>query len=177
MSMRSRIGARSAAPLRNASTRKKGWPEPSLLASPHPLTQLRVGLGCASPTLQASPPIGGEGRARGSRGSGFVVREAHGGGAGAVVGLDVDQRHHALVDLFLRAFEGRADVLRLFDIFAVGAEALGHDVVARVAEVAARLVALRVRGPAAVEADDAEERQFVPDRGVELHRVLPEGTV
>ena len=45
---------------------------------------------------------------------------------------------------------------RLLDILAIGAEALRHDVIPGVAEVAARLVALRVSGPAAVQADDAE---------------------
>ena len=34
-----------------------------------------------------------------------------------------------------------------------------------------------VGGSAAVEADHARKRQFVPYRGVELDRVLPEGTV
>src|SRR3954454_1919270 len=110
-------------------------------------------------------------------GSGHVVREAHGGGAGAVVGLDVDEGHHAVIHLLLRALQGRADVLGVLDIFAVGAEGLGHLVVAGIAEVAAGLVALRVGGPAAIEADDAEQRQFVPDRGVELHRVLAERAV
>src|SRR6184192_2975430 len=72
-------------------------------------------------------------RAGEMRVSGFVIREAHGLGAGAVVGLDVDQRDHAFINLLLRPLERRADVLRLLDIFAVGAEALGHDVVAGIA--------------------------------------------
>src|SRR5436189_4815145 len=91
------------------------------------------------------------------RDSGHVVREAHGGGAGAVVGLDIDQRHHALVHLLLRAFQGRADVLGVLDIFAMSTEALRHDVVPRIAKIAAWLVALRVGGPAAVEADHAKQ--------------------
>src|SRR6266851_4824557 len=162
-STRSRIGARSAAPLRDRRTEA---PTPSL-----PRMRGREG-----PAPKAWE--GGGSSERPERcGSGFVIGEAHGGGAGAVVGLDVDQRHHALVDLFLGAFEGRADVFRLLDILAVGAEALGHDVVAGVAEVAARLVVIRVRGPAAVEADDDEQRQFVAHRGVELHRVLAERAV
>src|SRR5947208_11777834 len=111
------------------------------------------------------------------RDSGHVVRETHGGGAGAVVGLDVDQRHHALVHLLLGAFQGRADVLGVLDIFAVRTEALRHNVVPRIAKIAARLVALGIGGPAAIEADDAEQRQFMPYRGVELHRVLPERAV
>ena len=53
---------------------------------------------------------------------------------------------------------------------------IGLDV-ARVAEIAVGLVALRVGGPAAVEADDAQQRQFVPHRRVELHRILAEGAV
>src|SRR6266566_1979986 len=126
---------------------------------------------------QKGAPGGALFRCGKARGLGLVIREAYGRGAGAIVGLDVDQRDHALVDLFLGALEGRADLLRLLDIFAIGAEALRHDVVARVAEVAARLVALRVGGPAAVQADDAEQRQFMAHRRVELHRVLPEGAV
>jgi len=54
---------------------------------------------------------------------------------------------------------------------------MGHDVVAGVAEIAAGLVAFGVGGPAAVEADDSQQRQFVAHRGVELHRVLPERAV
>jgi hypothetical protein len=45
--------------------------------------------------------------------------------------------------------------------------------VARVAKVAAALVALGVGGPAAIDADDAQKRQSVPDHGVEL--VLAKG--
>src|SRR5580704_18024876 len=41
----------------------------------------------------------------------------------------------------------RAHVFGLLDIFAVAAEPLRHDVVARVAEIAAGLVALGVGGP------------------------------
>src|SRR5438105_4889083 len=110
-------------------------------------------------------------------GSGLAAGEAHGRGAGAVIGLDVDKADHALFDLLPGAQQGQADVLGLFDIFGVAAERLGHLVVARVAETAAGVVALRVGGPAAIEADHAQERQFVPDRGVELHRVLPERAV
>src|SRR5205807_7953648 len=43
-------------------------------------------------TLFRSSPLGGEGWVRDSPGSGLVIREAHGRGAGPVVGLDVDQR-------------------------------------------------------------------------------------
>jgi len=56
-----------------------------------------------------------------------VVREANRHGAGAVVGFDVDERHHTVVELFLRAFEGRVHVLGLLDVLAVAAKTLGHD--------------------------------------------------
>jgi hypothetical protein len=81
--------------------------------------------------------------------SGFAAGKAHGRGAGAVVGLDVDEADHALRDLASGTL-GRSDVLGLFDILGVAAERLGHLVVARVAEIAAGLIALRVGGPAAV---------------------------
>src|ERR1700730_10644160 len=76
--------------------------------------------------------------------SGLAAGKAHRRRAGAVVGLDVDKADHALLDLLPRAQQGRADVLGPFDIFGVAAERLGHLVVARVAEVAARLVAFGV---------------------------------
>ena len=82
--------------------------------------------------------------------SGFAAGKAHGRGAGAVVGLDVDEADHALLDLASGTLPGRSDVLGLFDILGVTAERLGHLVVARVAEIAAGLIALRVRGPTAV---------------------------
>src|SRR5208282_6246846 len=113
----------------------------------------------------------------GGGGSGLAAGETHGRRASAVVGLDVDKADHALLDLLPGAQQRRADALGLFDIFGVAAESLGHLVVARVAEVAARLVAFGVGGPAAIEADHAEERQFVAYRSVELHRVLPKGAV
>src|SRR5271170_6008062 len=110
-------------------------------------------------------------------GSGHAAGELDRGGAGAVVGLDVDQCHHALVDSFLRALQGRADVFWLLDIFAIAAEPLGHDVVAGVAEITAGLVTIGVGGPAAVQADDAEQWQLMAHRGVEFHRILPERAV
>ena len=61
--------------------------------------------------------------------------------------MTVDERDHAVVDLLLRALQGRTDVFGLLDVFAVAAESLGHDVVARVAEIAAGLVAFGVGGP------------------------------
>src|SRR5438874_8219380 len=109
--------------------------------------------------MAPSPRVRGEGWGGGrpSQSSGRVVGELDGAGAGAVVGFDVDEGDAAVVDLFLGAFEGRADVFRVLDVFAVAAEALGHLVVAGVAEVATGLVALGVGGPAAVQADDDED--------------------
>src|SRR5262252_2273449 len=89
-------------------------------------------------------------------GSGFTARKAHGGGASAVVGLDVDKADHALLDLVPSALQGRADALGLFYIFGIAAQGLSHLVVPRVAEVAAGLVAFGVGGPAAIEADYAQ---------------------
>jgi hypothetical protein len=74
--------------------------------------------------------------------SGLSAGKAHGRGAGAVVGLDVDEADHAFLDLAPGALQGRADVLGLFDKFGVSARGLGHLVVACVAEIAAELVAL-----------------------------------
>src|SRR6516225_4966542 len=54
-------------------------------------------------------------------GSRLAAGEAHGRRAGAVVGLDVDKADHALLDLLPGALQGRADALRLFDIFGVAA--------------------------------------------------------
>src|SRR5262249_14782619 len=82
--------------------------------------------------------------------SGLAAGKPDGRGAGAVVGIDVDKADHALLDLVPGALQRRADVLRVLDIFGVAAQGLGHLVVARVAEVAAGLVALGVGGPAAV---------------------------
>src|SRR6516162_2772423 len=121
-------------------------------------------------------PAGAPSVTRGGR-SGLAARKTHGRGAGAVVGLDVDEADHALLDLAPGALQGWADLLGLFDIFGVAAQGLGHLVVARVTEVTAGLVAFGICGPAAVEADHTQEWQFVPHRSVELHRVLPEGAV
>jgi hypothetical protein len=97
--------------------------------------------------------------------------------ARAVIGLDVDEADHAFLDLLPGTLQSRADVLELFDKFGVSARGLGHLVVACVAEIAGGLVALGVGGPAAIKADHAQQRQFVPHRGVELHCVLPEPPV
>ena len=66
-------------------------------------------------------------------GSGFAAGEAHGRGAGAVVGLDVDKADHAVLDLLPGAL--RANVLGRFDIFGVATQRLGRLVVARVAQI------------------------------------------
>src|ERR1700737_2292939 len=85
--------------------------------------------------------------------SGGILGECHRGGARAVIGLDVDERDRAAIDLPLGAVQSRTDFVGTFDIFAVAAERFGHPVETRVAKIAAGLVALRVSGPAAVEAD------------------------
>jgi len=51
---------------------------------------------------------------------GFAAGKAHGGSAGAVVGLDIDKADHAL---------------RLFDIFGVATQGLDHFAAARIAEI------------------------------------------
>jgi hypothetical protein len=84
---------------------------------------------------------------------------------------------HALLDLLPGALQGRTDALGLFDIVGVAAESLGHLVVARIAEIAAGRVAFGVGGPGAIEADDSQQQQLVPDRSVGLHRVLPRRAV
>ena len=61
------------------------------------------------------PPRNARGR---GKGLGRIVREAHSAIAGAVVGAHVDQRHHALVHLALRAFQRGANVLRLGHVLA-----------------------------------------------------------
>ena len=66
-----------------------------------------------------------------------------------------------------RALERRSDVVRLLDVLAVGAEGLGHAVVAEVAEVAARLVPLRIAGPAAAT--------IMSDFGADVIKVEPPG--
>jgi hypothetical protein len=104
--------------------------------------------------------------ARGGR-SGLAAGRAHRRRAGAVVGLDVDEAAHALLFLASGTLPGRSDVLGLFDLLGVAAERLGHLVVARVAEIAAGLIAFGVGGPAAVEADHAQQWQFVPHGGAE----------
>jgi hypothetical protein len=77
----------------------------------------------------------------------------HRGGAGAVVGLDVDQRDRTAIDLLLGALQCRTDFVGALDIFAIAAARFGQLVEARIAEIAAGLVALWVGGPTAVETD------------------------
>jgi hypothetical protein len=90
-----------------------------------------------------------------------ILGESHSAGAGSVVGLDVDERDQAAIDLPLGAVQSRADFVGALDIFAAAAERSGHLVEARIAEIAAGLVALRVGGSAAVEADHHEDRNIV----------------
>src|SRR5512145_2600412 len=91
-----------------------------------------------------------------------VRREPDGGGAGPVVGLDVD---HGRLARRPGALERGPDLVRLLDELAVPAEVLGDLVVAGVAEVAAGLVLLRVRRPAAVVADHDHDGDLVTHRG------------
>src|SRR4029453_12461344 len=65
-----------------------------------------------------------------------VGREADGGGAGFVVGDDVDDGRLARGE---GAFQGRADVVRLLDVLPGGAEVDAPAVAAGVAKVAAGL--------------------------------------
>ena len=84
--------------------------------------------------------------------------ECRRGGARAVIGLDVDERDRAAIDLPLGAVQSRTDFVGTFDIFAVAAERFGHPVETRIAKIAAGLVALRVGGPAAVQANHHQDR-------------------
>ena len=58
--------------------------------------------------------------------SGGVLRKCHRTGARAVVGLDVDERDRAAIDLPLGAVQCRADLVGTFDIFAVADKRLRH---------------------------------------------------
>src|SRR5208337_1431436 len=78
---------------------------------------------------------------------------------------------HAVVHLGLRTLQRRADLFRLRDILAVAAERLAHPVEPHIAQVAARLLAIRIAGPAAVQADHDQDRDLVAHRGVDLHGV------
>jgi hypothetical protein len=57
---------------------------------------------------------------------------------------------------FQARLQGGADLLRLFDVFGLAAQGLGHLVIARVAEITAGLVVFGVGAPAAVKADYAQ---------------------
>src|SRR5688500_4694673 len=70
-------------------------------------------------------------------------RERHRAGACRIVGDDVDERDHALIDFLLRALQRGADVFRFFHVLTVAAQRFGHLVEAGVAEVAADFVSLR----------------------------------
>src|ERR1700719_1838014 len=83
--------------------------------------------------------------------SSSILGERYRAGAGTVIGLDVDERDRAPIDLSWGAVQSRADFIGALDIFAVTAECFGHLVETRIAEIAAGLVALRVSGPAAGE--------------------------
>ena len=66
-----------------------------------------------------------------------ILGKSYCSGPGAVVGLDVDERDRAAVNLPLGAVQSRANFVGAFDIFAVAAERFGHLVEARVAKIAA----------------------------------------
>ena len=71
--------------------------------------------------------------------------------------------------------------MRLFDELAVRAEIHGQPIVAGIAEVAPglrqRSRPRRIGGPAAVVADDGDDRDVVADGGVDVHRVDAERAV
>src|SRR5688572_671197 len=104
-------------------------------------------------------------------------REANCHRASGEVRDDVYQRRLAVLDRFLRALQRRADVFRLFDLLAVAAQALREEVEARVAQVAPGLLLLGIGRPAAVQADDDDDRKVVARGGVELHAVETERAV
>jgi transketolase N-terminal domain/subunit len=83
--------------------------------------------------------------------------------------LTFDKADHALLDFAPGALQCRADVLGLFDIFGVAAQGLGHLVVARVAEIAARLAARR--DPLGRRAGDCKFRAPVDPTFVPGHRL------
>src|SRR6266850_658533 len=99
-----------------------------------------------------------------------VGRESDRLGPRPVVGLDVDYGRLARRP---RPLERRTDLGRLLDVLTVRAEILGHLVVASVAEVAPRLVLIRIGRPAAVEADHHQDGDVVTDGRVDLHPVDP----
>src|SRR5213593_2055497 len=105
---------------------------------------------------------------------GRVGREANRRRAGPVIGLDVD---HGRLAGRIGPLERRSNLVGLLDELAVPAEVLSDLVVASVAEIASRLVLLRVGGPAAVVADHDEDGDPVAYRRVELHRVDAVGSV
>src|SRR5438309_3719944 len=105
---------------------------------------------------------------------GRVGREAYGRRASPVVGNDVDHRRLAGGR---RALQRRPDLVRFLAVLAVRAEVHRHLVVARGAEVASGLVPLGIRGPAAVVADHAQDRDLVTDGRVDLHTVDAERAI
>src|SRR6266540_2907808 len=86
------------------------------------------------------------------------------------IGDDVDHRRLAGSP---GPLEGRTDLVRLVDELAVGAELLRDPVIAREAQVAARLLPRGIGRPATVVADDDHDGNPVTDRRVHLHRVEP----
>src|SRR5438876_475836 len=105
---------------------------------------------------------------------GRVGREADRRGARRVVGHDVHDRRLARR---IGPLERGPNLVRLLDELTMSAEIHGDLVVAGVAKIATGLVVLRVRGPAAVVADDDEHRDPVAHRRVDLVPVDAVGAV
>src|SRR3954463_10402964 len=105
-------------------------------------------------------------------GCGFGESDRH--RARGKIGYDVDERRPAVLERRFRALQRRPDIFRFLDLLAMAAERLRHQVEARITEIPSRLVMLRLGRPAAVQADDDEDRQLMTRGGVEFHRVQTE---
>ena len=104
----------------------------------------------------------GKGRRRGTR---------------ILVGSNVDEGDFSGFVRFACPIKGRANFVRILHELAMASEALSHLIKARIAEVSARLLFLRIGRPAAVKADHDSDRQIVTHRRIELHRVKTERAV
>src|SRR5262245_10249265 len=104
---------------------------------------------CARPACRARPGAAGPRPASSVTGVARLCRvlgKGQGASSGTMISLDIHERHSPLIDLPLRAFQGRSNGLRLLDVFAIAAECFGHAIKTSVPEVAAGLVAGRVGG-------------------------------
>src|SRR5262249_16896286 len=95
-------------------------------------------------------------------------------GLRAVVRLDVDQCRYTGFEC---ALECRTDLSRIFNILAITAERFGHFFESRIAELAARLLALFVSSPTSVQTNHRDHGNFEARRRIELHRVEAERTI